>query len=156
MATLLFEYYSEDETTDPPTYTKIRDLSPMYVMSITTSTSLNKTVLTGPGMDPAIIPLGINERNCQINASFGGGSFPVPSTNLVDEVTDETYIQPNYVVKIKTESVSQFPTLYDNQSYWRIDKFAYDRNAVKMGKYEFTLVLNYIWTDDDESMLYDM
>jgi hypothetical protein len=127
----------------------------MYVQSISTTTALNKLVVTQPGSSPELIPTGILERSCQITASFGGGSNPMPTSNLVADITTETYILPNYVVKIKTGSVSQFPTLYDNQGYWRIESFKYDRNATKIGKYDFSLVLNYIWTDDSESMLYE-
>lgn len=155
MTTLQFDYYSEDDSSDPPTYTLVRTLSPMYVMSMATQSSLNKTIITGPDQDPEIIILGITERSCQINASFGDGSIALPITGLVSEVTDESYIQPNFVVKIKTASISQFPTLSDNQSYWRVSSFKFNRNAVKLGKYEFTLVLNYIWTDVTESMLFD-
>ena len=153
MAPVVLLYYSENKTTDPPTYDYIGELSPMYLNGITTSTSLEKTVLLIPDEDPYLIPTGVKERICGIKGSYGGGSYPMPPANLVTEITNDDYIVEGNVIKVKTSSIPDIPELYDNQGYWKIVSYVVNRQAQKMGKYNFNLNLSYIWSDDTESML---
>jgi hypothetical protein len=151
---LILEYYSENITTEPTSYDYIADLAPMYMTGITTETTAEITTLLIPGDDPYLFPTGIKGRTCVIKGSYGGGSWAMPPTSLVTEITNDAYIVEGNVVKVKSTSIADAPELYDNQGYWKIISYNMNRNAQQMGKFTFSLSLSYIWTDDFESMLF--
>jgi len=155
MDPIVLEYYSENIDTDPTSYVYIADLAPMYMTGITTETTADIMVLNIVGETPYLFPQGIKSRTCNIKGSYGGGSWAMPPTNLVTEITNDSYIVEGNVVKVKSTSVADAPELYDNQGYWKIISYNMNRDAQKMGKFTFSISLSYIWSDDIESMLFE-
>jgi len=128
--------------------------SEVYIEDISVSTSLESTIIT-VGNIPEIIPLGPKERVCRIVGSFKNNMI----NDIGNEVKDETFLTPlQYDDKkqlgmfIKSNNSSELPEL--GNAYWRIDEWTWNRDAKKIGKYEFSASLGYVWMNPAESKIY--
>lgn len=138
-----------------PIYSKIREMTPFYINSITVDTSLNYKEYPFEGNDYPVLVLGMNERTCTINGSFQISSTSFANVSSVPELKPYS-IRGGFFIRKSLISYTGTYAPIELSGYWRIDNFAPDRNAEQNGKPDFTLVLKYSWDTPGESLLFKL
>lgn len=161
---LKLKVYAEgkDQTTGKSTWrSSPHTTAEVNVEDVSVMTSAERMVQK-EGSEPKIIPFGVKGDKGRVatltctfkNRSMDSGTA-MSSDPYLDVIQQNIEGELGYAIQAITYGTGVNPLPELGSAKWRIEQFAWDRQARQMGQWRFSMQLGYLWETPNELQLFD-